>query len=409
MIKNKIRDYYYRHMDNPHLQRILRTYRKIKRKNSKVKVVFICQMAQLWNKIEPIYQEMLRSPQFEPVLFIVPDESVSVENQCKSITFFQSIEGIKVVAKTEDGWQSLEQLCPDYVFYQRPYEHYLPECYRSWNVASYSRICYIPYAYILSRQGDDISLSGEFFKNLYFFFAETPHSRDIIILRDKEAYQKGRKKAFYLGYPALDLVKEAGAEVKKVSHQFNILWTPRWTSDKVLGGTHFFEYKNKIVEEVLARKDYSLVFRPHPMMFDNFVKTGELTEQEVKMYLNNFMESEKLQYDTAALYYNTLWESSVLVTDTSTILIEYLATGKPVIYCKSDSQYVENDFMKDVLKVCYCADTWNEIQKLLDQLYSGDDPLRIKREKYVNRVLFNDEKSSVTAIIDVIRKDFYQV
>ena len=88
MFKVWMKRYYYRHMDSILLKKILRGYRRRERKNKKVKVVFLCQMAQLWNKIEPVYQYMLDDPQFETLLLIVPDGSVDNENGQKSINFF---------------------------------------------------------------------------------------------------------------------------------------------------------------------------------------------------------------------------------------------------------------------------------------------------------------------------------
>lgn len=407
MFKEWMKKYYHRHMDSVLLKKILRGYRRRERKDKKIKVVFICQMAQLWNKIEPVYQYMLDDPQFETLLLIVPDGSVDDENGQKSIEFFGLLKGNKVLAKNNEDWVSLKEINPDYVFYQRPYDHYLPECYRSMTVATYSRVSYIPYAYSFSVQGDEICLSGAFFDNLYLFFAETPQSRDIVVSKDIESYNKGRKKAYYLGYPALDIVSRAQPIIAKKEKEFLIMWTPRWTSDPYLGETHFFNYKDKIVELVKNRNDFSLIFRPHPMMFDNFINTGEISKESINLYLKDFIDNENLYYDTSASYYKTLWTTDVLITDTSTIIVEYLLTYKPIIFCNTSAKYVKNKFMVEILKVCYCADSWEEILKILEMLSGGNDPLKDARCIFVNKVLKNNSINSAKAIVESVKKDYY--
>ena len=125
-------------MDNPVLKGMLAGYRRYSRKGKRLRVVLICQMPQLWNKQESVYLQMLRDPQFECTILTVPDESIAKEHQKESLAFFDRLEGRVIQAQKADGsWVSLEELRPDYVFYQRPYDHYLPECYRSGTVAAF--------------------------------------------------------------------------------------------------------------------------------------------------------------------------------------------------------------------------------------------------------------------------------
>ena len=70
-----------------------------------------------------------------------------------------------------------------------------------------------------------------------------------------------------------------------------VLWTPRWSTDPYIGGSNFFKYKDVILGLARKKKDILFILRPHPLMFDNFVKTSEMTETEViefKKYCKNF-------------------------------------------------------------------------------------------------------------------------
>lgn len=408
MLKQKAKNFYHMHMDNQLLKGMLAAYRRHKRKGKRIRVVFICQMPQLWNKLEGVYQAMLQDPHFQCIILAVPDESIAKENQEASLQSFEQLEGKTIRAKTGSGsWVSLEDLRPDYVFYQRPYDHYLPECYRSGTVASYTRICYVPYAYACTVPVEASCYQQDFFRNVYLFFAEDDYARKLVYQREKELYQQGRKKALYLGYPALDKIVDAkGRESvfwkEGISQIFKLLWCPRWTTDKGLGSSHFFEYKDVLPELIREHEGYSMVFRPHPMMFDNFVKTGEMTRQEVEEYLRQYQEP--LYYDKGAGYYATLWASDILVADLTTVIIEYLVTRKPIIYCATDIEY--NAFMTEILAGCYCVDTWEELKQTIVMLRTGNDPLKEERNAAADRLLKGKEHAA-EAIIKELKKDFY--
>ena len=65
-----------------------------------------------------------------------------------------------------------------------------------------------------------------------------------------------------------------------------ILWTPRWTTQERIGGSHFFEYKDLFLEfaEKYGSEELKFAIRPHPLMFDHFVTEGQMTEQDVADY-----------------------------------------------------------------------------------------------------------------------------
>lgn len=408
MIRERLKDYYHSHMDNKVLRQGLSAYRKIKRANKEIKVLFICQMPQLWNKIEDVYSEMRRDSQIKVFILVVPDVSVSLENQKESIEFFQRIEGTIINAKSGSDWYSVKELNPDYVFYQRPYDAYLPYEYRSSCVAQYARVCYIPYAYACTKPVEDSCYNFDFFVNVYMFFAENEYSREVIVEREKERYINKIKNAFYLGYPALDSIKKSkslqGVYWKKDDKSYKILWCPRWTTEPKLGASHFFEYKDCLVEWVRKNKEYSMVFRPHPMMFSNFESTGQMTKKEAQQYLSNYMDNKRLMYDERPEYYSTLWNSDVLVADLTTVIIEYFVTRKPIIYFISEIEY--NDFMKRIVSGCYCVKNKQELIEILKMLNRGEDPLTEERNKVADYLLKGKDEVA-KSIVNKIKVDFY--
>ncbi len=408
MLKEKVKNYYHKHMDNQTLRKGLIFFRRLKRTHKKIRVLFICQMPQLWNKMSDVYFEMLEDSRIEVSVLVVPDISVAKENQEESIRFFKNIKGNVIHARTGSGWYPIRDLNPDYVFYQRPYDAYLPDEYRSTCVAGYARVCYIPYAYACTKPVEHSCYNPYFFENVYMFFAENEYARRLIINRDKELYAKRLKNAYYLGYPALDNIRKS-KEVRcrfweKDDQSYKILWCPRWTTDVNLGASNFFEYKDFFIQWVQKNESSSVVFRPHPMMFSNFEKTGEMSKEEAKQYLSHYMEHGRLMYDDQAEYYTTLWNSDVLVADLTTVMIEYLVTRKPIVYCVSDIEY--NDFRKRIIGGCYCVHNGQELSDTLEMLAKGEDPLREERNRTADYLLKGKEDAA-KSIVKKIKTDFY--
>lgn len=104
MQKEVIKNFYHRHMNNRVLKGMLKMYRRGKRRGKKIRVVFLCQMPQLWNKLEGIYQEMQDSPFFTCMILVVPDVSVAGGHQQESLQFFWQLGGTDRVRMAQDIW-----------------------------------------------------------------------------------------------------------------------------------------------------------------------------------------------------------------------------------------------------------------------------------------------------------------
>ena len=183
-----------------------------------------------------------------------------------------------------------------------------------------------------------------------------------------------------------------------------MIWTPRWTTDPKLGGSHFFDYKDQMIG--WAEKDTSvdLVFRPHPLALANYVSAGLMTEEELETYLNRYTVCINAAVDRTTEYYDTFFSSDCLITDISAVMIDYLFTGKPIIYCTSPSdQYF---FTPELHECLYKVENFEGIVRTVEQLRAGDDPKKKMRAK-VARML-KPEGSAAACILDELRNDYDQ-
>ena len=379
-----------------------------------VRVAFICQYIPAWNKAEPLYAQMVADPRFDPYLVCLPSgitdmqlqDPTSLENDTYNYYVAQGYPAINALIG-ENQWFPLQSLKPDYVIYLRPYDFYMPPAYGSAVVSRYAKVCVISYGIVTTQEDADILIKPQFFRNVTYYFAEIPYAGRYNRKLFPISHLLGLRKSPCCGIPAMDSILATKAEKAPVwdfaGDRFRILWTPRWTTDKSLGGTNFFTYKDWILAYAKANSDVACLLRPHPLAFENFIRTGEMTPQEVAAYQAQCAETENTAIDTQKEYGATFWQSDVLIGDFSGILPEYFYTGKPIIFCRSNFELKPTDFMEQMMQGWYIVDNALELEEVLARLRRGEDPLQPVRQAAIEALFHNSDETPTDRILRFLK------
>ncbi len=335
-------------------------------------------------------------------------------------------DGVRVIRVKRKKYVSriLENLCsympvydllcdlqPDFVFYQRPYEHYLPEKYHTSPVSRYAKTCYIPYFLPDTKLGKAYYKTN-FFRYLSCFFCGSKEQQ-------KEAETASARKNIFLGYPAAEGIEIDECDISRK----NILYTPRWAEDTEFGGTSFYGFKDSFLqlgsdlglqdsnglrgadgfaqsESDLGPQDSNdpqeavknaesncpkICFRPHPLLFQTAVRTERMTEDEVAEYKQR-LKTAGIVMDTNSDYMETFKETGILVTDLSSIILNFFFTGKPVIICRPLKDVVFSDTYEKMFKCIYRAETWENVVSIIKELRKGNDPLKEERLRCIEKI-----------------------
>jgi hypothetical protein len=205
----------------------------------------------------------------------------------------------------------------DYVFVQTPYDSQRAKSYSSDLISAASRIVYIPYGYTIVHI-PEYQYGNPFLQNCFRYYLESEDHGEICSHYNPSIRSKTR----IVGHPKLELfpvLKETEPTPLKV------LWNPRWA----LHDPHCtFEWTlDFMLNYFKSHPDADLIFRPHPLM------PAEIAKR--KVFATKIKELEALpnvRFDSEATYMKAFEESSLLVSDASSLLAEYLPTGKPIIY-----------------------------------------------------------------------------
>ena len=361
--------------------------------NTILKVGFIVQMPEIWHTEKSVYELMCNDSRFEPWLIIVPALDISTMelddnvgdyyvNECKN--------GNMIIARKDGKWCDIDLDSFDYVFYQRPYNYYLPEHLQNSQVIAHSRVCYIPYAI------EDVKNAGlfedDFFRNIYLGFHE---SDDIADLLNSRYPSRTRKRFYSIGNPT----QEKAMSINKECGYSKVMWAPRWSTDPVIGGSHFPDYHKQL--ECFSWGDNKLIIRPHPLMWDNFIRKNLMTEDEKNGIIAGWKEKGITVDDNTSIF-DTFNDTDILISDRSSIMSIFIMTGKPIIYCPFGSDFFE--LFDKTVSGCYTANDWNELESTLRMLLSGEDPLKEKRLGILNELNMKYNHSS-EAIVEKIFED----
>ena len=376
-----------------------RVEKKIKN-NEVLNVIFVVQYIPGWNKLEPIYSKVLKDQRFNPIIVCVP---LNIQNHILlddngNDTYQYFIEhGYKAIdALLDDGkWFDLKQLNPDYLFHSRPYNHFMPKCYTSGKIVKYALICNVLYGLSLTHNVEPVLLNKSYFKDCYYYFSLNEGEEKYYRKRFSLGFKLGLQKCAPFGGIGIETILKAEAEKKDTNFIKTIIWTPRWSTDEKIGGSNFFNYRDTIVDLAKGHKDCFFIIRPHPLMFNNFIKTGEMSEQDVVGFKNWCKEMENVLLDETKEYFNTFWQSDILITDGSAIVPEYLATGKPILFCQSNNISETNtEFYNAIISRCYEVNSKEELLNFFSMLVSGVDTKERERLDFVNSNLKNYKNNS---------------
>lgn len=372
-------------------------------KNKVLNVVFIIQYVPSWNKLKPIFNKMLDDDRFNPIIVCVP---LNIQNHVLmdkngNDTYQYFVEhGYKAIdALHEDGsWFDIKQLQPDFVFHSRPYNAFMPKCYTSGRIVKYALICNVMYGVCLSLNEQKACINKEYYKDVYIYYSFDSSEAINYKNMNKLGTLLHIQKCYPYGATGIEQILESKKENKNRSFKKTVLWTPRWSTDSFAGGSNFFNYRSTIIRFAEENNDVLFVFRPHPLMFKNFIKSGEMTKREVEEFKEYCQIKENVILDESNDYSETFWNSDLLITDLSGIVPEYFITGKPIIYCHSNVHFQYTEPIEKIIHSCYEAQNSDDVIRYFYQLISPDDYKLKNREDCMNE-LFSDVENNSNNIV----------
>lgn len=348
----------------------------------KTRVVFAVHFLFSFSALETIYYAMMKNNHFDPIILLMPTTQPGIDKQMYYENgLIEEIEkkGMKYHLAYENGrWKNILMFEPDFVFFQTPYYGQRHPMYNANLALSYPKIIYTPYGpWIMDKSVKeyiDCGIDKPYFNNLWRFFADkltielleyaAPEYLNITV-------ESGSPK---VDFHAVELVNKNYCW-KNMDDQSRkkIIWLPRWgiKDDR----TSFLDYYEYFLELIDKNDKIDFVMRPHPFLFKDLVRSGAFKKHQLESMISAFDEADNSAIDYHCDYREGLVSCDFIVADFTSIIYEYLPSGKPIIYTKKDNTLVD----KRIMDSCYVVSNLQELQATINMLLSGKDELKEQR------------------------------
>jgi len=379
-------------------------------KNGKPLIVFICQFPAVWNGMDSVYRAAINNDKVEAICLALPEKIMDKEYDIRWEKYGKNEsykmlknKGYKVIdgQKSEGKWYDLKALHPAYVFLPRPYDIHLPECYRSYTISEYTKVCYIPYGYDNVKWDSKMTYEFDFLNYTYAIFAENKYYYNELFNIYKSVGWDKIKRVFNLGYPRFDFYANYKPSLHK---RKTVVWLPRWTTNRSIEATTFFKYKDYLINFFIKHPEYDFICRPHPLMLRNFVSCGLLSQHDESQFLKVFDEYSNFFLDSDGDFLKSFKKADIFISDFTSLLVEELIIDKPIIFTGQTNHFTK--FSWKISQGMYLVNNQRELdQTLLAVLHDNDAKENVRKK--ISMKIYNPANGNIgDNIINALVEDY---
>ena len=312
-----------------------------KPKSEKIRVLFIVSEIAKW-KEQKVYEQMESSGIFEPIVGLSAwnkqsglssSELEAVHTRAEA--FFDRLGDRHVrTVRIESGekvFADLREFNADIVYYTEPWSPCKGQT--PWEVSKFALTFYTPY-YVPNY--------GYLYQECHLPVQRCCYGYFCLGEAWKVIFEKSLRFVVHIcqfvptGHPALDYFSCVSSGQREGD---KIIYAPHFSFYNVnspdyiqLYSTFDWNYK-EILQYAKQHREFTWVFKPHPILRMWAQASGLMTKQEVEKYYNEWAKIGIVCEDGD--YQKLFREARVMITDCGSFLTEFGATGKPVIHLKS--------------------------------------------------------------------------
>lgn len=156
-----------------------------------------------------------------------------------------------------------------------------------------------------------------------------------------------------------------------------IMWNSHFSISPGKGVGTFLRWNRLLFDYFDAHRDIVLLWRPHPIFWQTIYEEKSVDREAFDRQLQALQAQDNVIIDRYGDYHYAFAAADALISDAATFLVEFAATGKPVLYTpKPDGEGVIDQSATEHL---YLGRTEEELLAYLDHVRTREDPMREAR------------------------------
>ncbi|MEW4285748.1 CDP-glycerol glycerophosphotransferase family protein [Priestia koreensis] len=375
-----------------------------------LEVLFLPYKASMWDSLESIYTEAQADPNCK--CYVVPIPYYEKNEHGEIIKFcYEGNEFPNDVAITPFELYNLEERKPDIVYIHNPYDQYnkltmVNPNYFSDVLAQYTKmLVYVPYYVAGSIESVAFQLLPSF-KNVNKIITQSSALTNTYLISGVDS-----EKLLTLGSPKID----AMVTLHNRDSELTWYWEKMIENKKVilfntgiadlLATSMWLERIEEIVSHFLNLKDYVLIWRPHPLTEVTLNTMRPNIKKNFLALKDKINQSSNIIIDKSSNVYTAVNISDALISDYSSIMLQYIVTGKPILSVVDEEMTREGrNYFSDYLG-CYFTNEGVTVADFIDILEKDKDYKKENRVNRFKRSITNPDGNSGSIIYNKIKTE----
>lgn len=368
------------------------------RRKRKIEVVFIISELGAW-KTETLYKEMLEHPRFSPKLAVV--NSTENPDAKQILEHYLDARGYNYISLGDDEL-IYDHFTADIIFYQKPYWWVIPDKQRYGNNYK-SLFCFVTYGISTIREKWAINQPVQLYawQNYQFNNSCASELKKLSLINGKNFVVTGfpMTDSFTKYKPSGFPWKETGRNLKK------IIWAPHHTlpeGDNWLNFSTFLNFSQFMLDVAQEYSDrVQIAFKPHPLLKPKLDRLWG--KEKADQYYTLWGKGINTQLVDGE-YVDLFMQSDAMIHDCSSFIIEYLYTGKPILFLDNGSDHTTNmlGYAAEAFNLQYKAASQEEIKSFINNVLDGKDERKQERASFAKVNIIPSGESASKNIIESI-------
>jgi len=359
--------------------------------------VFLVQRAESWINVHRLWVLMQEDDRFctEVRVILHDDDASETLRKREACIAHLRASGVVVDETASDAPRPLESGQFDVAIFNAPYERERVPAFHFDRVAQHVALTvYVPYGLVM----------GAGRRNRHYQYAQrTQRDAGLVIARseiERSMYARycptGASHVAVTGLPRLDEMYnlqrfQVDIELTDaIAGRFAVLWNSHFSFGLSFADGANYSTFDTLVEPLFryaaCNPTVALVWRPHPALFRVLVQEGVLAPDEIDAFRAE-VKAAGIILDERPDHRHAFAASHMLITDLGSFLVEYLTTGKPLIYLHAAGGEGLNEEGMALVDHIDTARSAADAIALIELYATGVDPRHLSRQLARERFL----------------------